>query len=101
MLELASHELPAGAALDGAVAFFMRGHRFPVEQCVTHNQCRRAGLHQEDHIDLRFVQLNLAVGFPVNQHERLIRKVRERLHGEMMRVGHRLRSERRLDLSVV
>ena len=63
---ISSRKFLPGAALNGAVAFFVRSDSFPVYHGAPHNERCGAGLNEE-YVRLSFVPFDLTVSFPVNQ----------------------------------
>jgi hypothetical protein len=87
--EIAGGDFLAESALDCAVALFVRGDRFGIDESTTDNESGGARLDKDD-IDLRFVPLRSAIGFATNEHGGLVGKIGELLDGEMMGIGCRL-----------
>ncbi len=63
---ISGRKLLPGPVLNAAVALLMRRDGFSIKICATHDERRGARLHKE-YVSLRFVPLDLAVGFPVDQ----------------------------------
>lgn len=72
---------PPDAALNCAIALFMRTHRLAIHQSAAQYQGCRSRLHEED-INLGFVPLGRAVSLPVHQHGAIVRKIRQQLHAK-------------------
>ena len=81
---------PPDAALDCAIAFFMRAYGLSIYQRTANHQGCRAGLYEED-VNLGFVPLRRAIGFPVDQHGAVVGKVRQQLHRKVVRIDGGIR----------
>ncbi len=79
-------KLSADPALDRPVAFFVRADGLSIQQCATDKQRCRAGLDEEN-VSLSFMPLGRAVGLPANQQGAVIGKIRNLLHGKVVRIG--------------
>src|SRR6266849_410206 len=83
---ISGRKLPPRAALNGAIALFMRRYGLSIHQSAADQQRRRTGLHEED-VSLGFVPLRLAIGLSVHQHRAVVGKISKQLHGKMVRIG--------------
>ena len=96
--DVSGDELAPKAALNRAVAFFMRRDSFAIQQRSANDQRRRAGLHEED-VGLSLVPFGLAVRFPVNQQETFVGILGELFHGKVVRIGGRIGAQRLRDMT--
>jgi hypothetical protein len=74
------------AALNSAVALFVRRDGLPVHERSSYDERRRTGLYKHN-VYLGFMPLRLPVRFTMNKKDGFIGEVSKLLNGEMVRVG--------------